>query len=285
MAQVLELKTFAPRKSGRKKGRNHNKNGSVRNINGKIYVDFVYLGERVREKTGLTWSDSNAKLVRSQLDRIIIKIEDGTFRFAEVFPHSNKKDYYTEKERLLFNRNPQPDEVKIGNYIWKWYELARGTDERTGRTLRGYKSYLVNYLEPFFGEKMFGDLNAVMFKQYLSWSKKRRYRGKAISNKTVHKTLVPLKMICTEAAIEYGWGNTYNPFFGFKIKKKKSSYKIKPFSKEEQDRLIEELHDHWKPYFRFAFCAGFFLFDFESKEGIISVAPPIFNGSLSTYHF
>ncbi len=240
----------------RKKGRNHNKKGSVRNINGKIYVDFMYLGERVREKAGLTWNESNEKLVRKQLDRIIVKIEDGTFRFAEVFPNSKKKDYFTEKERSLFNRKPLPNEVKIGEYIWKWYELAKGTGERTGRTLLGYRSYLVNYLDPFFGEMTFADLNAVVLKQYVSWSRKKRYRGKTISNKTVHKTLVPLKMICTEAAIEYGWGNTYNPFFGFKVTNKKSKYKIKPFSKEEQERLIKELDDHWKPYFRFAFCAG-----------------------------
>ena len=257
MAQVLELKTFAPRKSGRKKGRNHNKNGSVRNINGKIYVDFVYLGERVREKTGLTWSDSNAKLVRSQLDRIIIKIEDGTFRFAEVFPHSNKKNKFTEKERISFNRKLQPNEVKIGDYMRKWYELARGTGERTGRTLLSYKSYIKNYLEPFFGGMMFGDLNAVVFKQYVSWSRTRNYRGKTICNNTIYKTMAPLKMICTEAAIEYGWGNTYNPFFGFKKgKKKNSKYEIMPFDMEEQNRLSAELPDHWKPYFRCAFCTG-----------------------------
>ena len=256
MGEALSLNTVAPRKSGRKKGRNHNKNGSVRNINGKIYVDFMYLGERVREKTGLTWSDSNAKLVRSQLDRIIIKIEDGTFRFAEVFPHSKKKEYFTQKERSIFNRKLLPDEVKIGEYMWKWYELGRHTGERTGITLRGYKSYLVKYLEPFFGEMMFGDINAITLKQYQGWSKERRYKGKAISNKTVHKTLVPLKMICKEAAIEYDWGNTYNPFFGFKINNQKTKYKIMPFSNQDQDRLIPVLPDHWKPYFRFAFCTG-----------------------------
>ena len=263
MREALALETFVPKTLKRKEGRNHNRQGSVRNINGKIYVDFMYLGERVREKAGLTWNESNEKLVRKQLDRIIVKIEDGTFRFAEVFPNSKKKDYFTEKERLAFNRKPLPSEIKIGDYMWKWYELARSTGGRKGRTLLSYKSYMTNYLEPFFGEMTFADLNAVVLKQYVSWSRTRHYRGKKICLKTVHKILVPLKMICTEAAIEYGWGSTYNPFFGFKREKgegegegEDSTYEINPFSKEEQEKLIEELPDHWKPYFRFAFSSG-----------------------------
>ena len=56
----------------RKSGLNRNKEGSVRKVNGKIYVDFMYLGERARESSGLTWNYKNAKHVREQLDKIII---------------------------------------------------------------------------------------------------------------------------------------------------------------------------------------------------------------------
>ena len=42
----------------RKSGINKNKEGSVRKVNGKVYVDFVYLGERVRESSNLPWTDS-----------------------------------------------------------------------------------------------------------------------------------------------------------------------------------------------------------------------------------
>jgi len=257
MGQVLALKTFAKKKSGRKKGRNHNKNGSVRNINGKIYVDFIYLGERVREKTGLNWNARNEKDVRNQLDRIVMAINDGSFRFAKVFPHSKKKDKFTKLEREKFNEKPPPGEIKIGEYIWKWYNAIRGSGRRTGRTLLTYKSYINNYLLPYFGEKTFDELNAVVLEHYISWSKQQQYRKKTICNKTVNKTLVPMKMMCRDAAVEFGWGSSYNPFFGFKkLREDDSTYEIIPFSKAEQEKFIKVLPEHWQPYFKFAFCAG-----------------------------
>lgn len=64
-------------------------------------------------------------------------------------------------------------------------------------------------------------------------------------------------MICTSAAISFGWGSAYNPFFGYKKLPENDAYEdISPFSLEEQRRLIEQLPDHWKPYFQFAFCSG-----------------------------
>jgi integrase len=65
-------------------------------------------------------------------------------------------------------------------------------------------------------------------------------------------------MICKDAAIKYGWGGLYEPFFGFKMPANNmDSYeKIFPFSIEEQELIVSELPDHWKPYFRFAFASG-----------------------------
>jgi len=257
MGEVIALKTVAPRRSGRKKGVNRNKTGSVRNIGGRLYVDFTYLGERVREPTGDVVSKENEKKVRRQLDRIAIAIEDGTFRFAEVFPNSKKKDKFAAMERRKFNENPPPNEIKIKEYIWKWYEIIRKSGRRTGRTLQGYKSYLINYIEPYFGEMTFADLNAMVLERYVSWSKQRQYRGKTICNKSINKTLVPMKMMCRDAAIEFGWGSSYNPFFGFKkLREDDSTYVILPFSRADQEQLVDALPDHWKPYFRFAFCSG-----------------------------
>ena len=92
-----------PNKKYRKHGLNRNREGSVRKINGKVYVDFKYLGERVRETSELDWNEKNAKIVREQLDKIVVAIKSGTFKYGEVFPNSKKAGYFTEKERILTN--------------------------------------------------------------------------------------------------------------------------------------------------------------------------------------
>ena len=38
----------------RKAGLNRNREGSVRKMNGKVYVDFIYLGEKIRSHPGWT---------------------------------------------------------------------------------------------------------------------------------------------------------------------------------------------------------------------------------------
>jgi integrase len=64
-------------------------------------------------------------------------------------------------------------------------------------------------------------------------------------------------MVCKSAAIEYRWINGFDPFFGFRKLPEGDPYeKIMPFSLEEQKKLLEEMPQHWRPYFKFAFCSG-----------------------------
>ena len=241
----------------RKSGLNHNKFGSVRDFDGKVGVDFIYLDERVRESSGRPWSEKNAKEVRGQLDKIGVLIKDGLFRFAEVFPQSKKRQFFENREREVFQLKTTPEDVQFGTYAWKWLELLEAAERVTGRTLREYKSYLRNYLVPFFGDKPFAQLNARLLKEFVSWSRKLRIKRKAVGNKSINKYLVPMRMICNAASIEFQWGSGYDPFFGFKrLAEEDAIEKIHPFSIEEQRRLRRELPDHWKPYFDFAFRAG-----------------------------
>jgi hypothetical protein len=108
-------------KAPRKAGLNRNRKGSVRSINGKMYVDFIYLGERVREKTGLDDTKENGRQVRQQLDKIIMAIEAGTFRFADVFPKSSKKDHFRCRESEVYGLKKAPGEVNFKEYAWQWY--------------------------------------------------------------------------------------------------------------------------------------------------------------------
>ena len=115
----------------RKVGLNKNRGGLIRNINGKIYLDFIYLGERIREFSGLNWDKENAKEVRQQMDKIAISIKSGTFRFADVFPQSKKKEYFRAKESVLYGLKifhqgsfPLPNLSSISRANWRAFETC-----------------------------------------------------------------------------------------------------------------------------------------------------------------
>jgi len=257
-AKVIPLsQARKPVEKPRKSGMNRNKDGSVRNINGKIYVDFMYLGERVREPSGLIHNAQNVRTVRGQLDRISVAVKSGTFRFAEVFPASKKAGHFSEKERDVYGLNKSPGQLACKDYFSIWYDLVRRSERVTERTLFGYKGIMNLYLRPFFGELAFADLNPALFDRFIAWARQQCYLGKPIANKTINKSFTVLKMICKSAAIEYGWGSNFDPFYGWKKLPEGDYYEnISPFPIGEQRVLLDHLPAHWEPYFRFAFCMG-----------------------------
>jgi integrase len=241
----------------RKSGLNHNKEGSVWNVNGTVYVDFMYLDERVRESSCLSWNEKNAKEVREQLDRIVTAIKDGAFKFAEVFPESKKAKYFEEREKQVRGLKAGPDDITFEQCAREWFELLEGSGRISGRTLWEYKRYLKHYLVPFFGKKTFGEINAHSLEEFVSWSRKKKLNLHSVCNNSINKYLIPLKMICKQAAIKFRCGGNFDPFFGFKrLPEENLIDKIVPFSFEEQMSLRKELPDHWKPYFDFAFRSG-----------------------------
>src|SRR5665647_2312042 len=102
----------------------------------------------------------------------------------------------------------------------------------------------------------FGDLESIDFDEFIGWTKTQCYRKKPICNETMNKIFVPLKTICKHARKTFKWIG-YDPFYDFEKLQERDAYeKIMPFSIKEQRSLIENMPDHWKPYFQFAFCSG-----------------------------
>ena len=102
----------------------------------------------------------------------------------------------------------------------------------------------------------FSRFNASEFEKFTGEARKGCFDNKTITNRSINKTFVPLKMICNYAAIKYGW-TSYKPFFGFKKLTEESLVeKIFPFTIEEQHKIREALPEHWKSYFDFAFRVG-----------------------------
>jgi hypothetical protein len=89
--QKFKIVDFTQYRTQVKKNKKHRrgkirKKGSVYTRNGKLWVDFRYLGKRVREPSSLCDTQLNRKRVRIQLDLIMAEIENGIFEFAKRFP-------------------------------------------------------------------------------------------------------------------------------------------------------------------------------------------------------
>ena len=118
--------------------------GSVIKRGGKLWVDFRYLGERVREPSGLDDTELNRKMVRKQLNLIMAEIENGLFEFAKRFPKSKRRAYFAELEGNRFKRTP--DEIIFSEYVEKWWKSMKpGMSESQ---VRDYTSILKSTLLP-----------------------------------------------------------------------------------------------------------------------------------------
>ena len=86
----------------------------------KLYVDFYYFGHRITRSTELDDTPANEMKVRDFLSRITERIETGSFKFAEAFPGSTKKEkaFFTNLEGREYR--PEPHQVMFSEYVKEW---------------------------------------------------------------------------------------------------------------------------------------------------------------------
>jgi len=231
---------------------NAGKNGRVYSRGGKLWVDFHYLGQRVREPSGLKDSPANQRQLRSQLDLVIAEIENGVFEFTKRFPHSSKKDHFTELEGK--NVTKEPGDVLFGEYFEKWWkEMALGM---TDNQIRDYTCTLNHHLLPFFAELPFSEFTNVLLKKFLAKLKSKKVGPKkTLSARRIQNVMIPLRVITRDAIVEHGWINFADPFFGLKLPKVPKT-RVFPFSFREWKILMEFVLPWYRPYFEFAVQTG-----------------------------
>lgn len=231
---------------------NAGKKGRVYSRSGKLWIDFRYLGKRVREPSGLKDTLVNQRLLRQQLDLIVAEIENSTFEFAKRLPHSKKKDYFSLLEGKTVRTNPQ--DVTFGDYVKRWWdEMETGMSKNQ---MMDYTSALKNHLNPFFGDVPFSELKPVLMKKFIAQlkGKKSRY-GKPLAAKSVRNYLIPMRVIVRDAMDEFGWDDMRDPFWGVKLPKLKKA-RVLPFNYEEWMCLLEHMSPWYRPYFEFAVQTG-----------------------------
>jgi len=102
---IIDLAQYRKKVEPKKRTTKGNK-GTIYSRTKKLWVDFRYLGERVREPSGLSDTQANRILLRKQLNLVIAEIVNGVFEFAARFPHSNKREYFSELEGRRVTKKP-----------------------------------------------------------------------------------------------------------------------------------------------------------------------------------
>ena len=141
---VVDIAQYRTKETRHRRRGNNGKKGTVFKRSGKIWVDFRYLGERVRESSGLTATKENHGLVRKQLDLIMAEIDNGLFEFAKRFPQSRKRDYFTELEGKTATK--RPGEVLFEEYVAAWREAME--PGMTSGQIRDYSCIFRYHLLP-----------------------------------------------------------------------------------------------------------------------------------------
>jgi integrase len=253
-ANIVEfpLNRDTKRDSRTKSGINTGKNGRVYSRGGKLWVDFHYLKKRVREPSGLIDTPANRRQLRRQLDLIVAEIENGVFEFAKRFPHSTKKDKFTELEGRVVTTDP--GDVLFGEYKEKWWkEMKPGMTETQ---IRDYTSILNHHLLPYFSHRSFSEFTPVLMKKFLATLKcKKVGPKKTLSARRIQNVMIPLRVITRDAFVEYGWSDVADPFFGLKLPKVPKT-RVFPFSFREWKILMEFILPWYRPYFEFAVQTG-----------------------------
>lgn len=188
--------------------------GAIKRRSGseKLYVDFYYFGHRITKSTGLDDTPQNREKVRQFLDKIMQKIDERTFRFADAFPGATRKEKkrFTELEGQQYQ--PEPQHVLFGDFARDW--MARVLPTITSPTkLEDYRSALESRLLPYFRKMNFYQITSLELQGFIASLRKESGpdKGKPLSRQRIQNILIPFRRIWEEAADHHRW-NLRNPF-------------------------------------------------------------------------
>ncbi|MDG5466799.1 DUF3596 domain-containing protein [Deltaproteobacteria bacterium IMCC39524] len=214
----------------------------------KLYVDFRYRGKRIERSTGLVDTPENKTVLREWLDRVMDKIDEGTFRFEDAFPDASEKDknWFAKQEGREYR--PKPHQVLIGDYLGTWLDEVVATFPSANKR-RDYGKIVEGRIRPYFAELTFHQLNRVEVRKFIGQLRylKEPKKGEMVSRAWARNVLIPLRTLFEDACDEYHW-DLPDPFRNLH-KHLPQSRKVKRtvFRFEQWQQLLEHLEPHYHP--------------------------------------
>jgi len=200
LGTIINLERFVERPE-ETKGSITRKRGSK-----KLYVDFYYHGVRIVKTTGLDDTQENREKAQKWLDRVIERIENGSFVFAEAFPGASAEEKAFHALREGWEYAPGPQDVLFGDYVSGW--VSRILEKSPSKTKRDDHKKIIDYwLLPHFGKMTFHRITGVTLKEFIPTlvMKKGGKTGKPLSASRVRNILIPLRAIWYDACEEHRW--------------------------------------------------------------------------------
>lgn len=228
-----------------------------------IEITFMYKGVRCRERIPLPPTPENLKKVLKHKRQIEDAIEDGTFDYATTFPKSPRAKKFMSSEQLRGT-------ITLRNYLEEWLEQKKKV--LSSSTRQGYTKIFHGQIYPELGNIPLRELTRPVIRNWIS-----KYK---VCNKTLANRLSPLRAALQDAM--YDGFIEFNPIAEWtwrnkEIRKPKSL--LDPFSKEEQQAIINKANGQLKNMIKFWFWTGLRpselvalnWSDFDKTSGTISI--------------
>jgi len=214
----------------------------------KLYVDFYYFGRRIIRSTELNDTPANERRVRDFLNRIMERIKEGTFKFAEAFPGATKKEkaFFTKLEGREYR--PEPHQLKFGEYAKEWMKTVFPTFGSPTKR-RDYKEAINTKILPHFRNMTFHQITGhelFKFTESLTCTRGAN-RGKPLSRSRKINLLIPLRTIWNDACDHHRWV-IKSPFDNLHKKLPKTEKKEHTVIRfDDWSKFIDNLEEHYQP--------------------------------------
>lgn len=171
-----------------------------------LYFDFTYFGERVKISTGLIDSPENRKKALRYLMSFRAKMDNGAFKFCEVFPEASPrlKALFAAKEGFVVTAQPQ--DVTFGEFITLWYEDV-WKSFRSDNAKHYFKQVIERWILPFFCHRSFIEVDSSVVGEFIRSLvlKKGENKGRPLRRGSIRKILIPLQTLWNDACDKYRW--------------------------------------------------------------------------------
>ncbi|WP_373332646.1 tyrosine-type recombinase/integrase [Thiopseudomonas alkaliphila] len=220
----------------------------------KLFIDFMYKGERYREQTMLSDTSANRKKLEVLVQRLEAKILLGEFDYAEFFPGSKNLQKLQDSEAMAANQNSHEteDTPLFADFADQWFDENK-IQWRSSHT-KNVDSILNSSLKPIFKGKHVSEITKPDILKARNKMAKRPGRGpsRLMSAKSINNHMNILRMVMTEAADRYDFTNPYRNIKPLRLQR----VHIEPFSLNEVETILQTVREDYRNYYLIRFYTG-----------------------------